>query len=195
MEKLSSSHFWDVQSLEHKDLFQANKADFMVKPQVAPWRLRLIGTIYQHTPANSDKYMLFSLFLITTICNEERMYLWIYIQGQSGREETGEFGESVSNGMNNLPFFVEFFHAGRRWIEVIVSPAKQIAAVNRPIQKGKCFGSKAKKCSQLENRNYTFWYHSLQMLSLIYNNLIGCWNIWRPHDKALINKYSNRVWF
>lgn len=42
--------------------------------------------------------MLFSLFLITTISNEERMYLWIYIQG-----------ELASNGMNNLAFFGDFF--------------------------------------------------------------------------------------
>lgn len=117
--KLSSLQFWDVQSLEHEGLFQANQADFLVKPQVAPWRLLLIGTIYHHTPANSDKCMLFSLFLITTICNEER--------------ENRGVGELVSNRMNNLDFFVEFVHAGVRWIEVIASLAKQIAAVNSPI--------------------------------------------------------------
>lgn len=62
--------------------------------------------------------MLFSLFLITTICNEER--------------ENRGVGELVSNRMNNLAFFVEFVHAGIRWIEVIVCPAKQIAVVNYP---------------------------------------------------------------
>lgn len=42
-----------------------------------------------------------------------------------------DFGESVSNEMNNLAFFVEFFHA--RWIEVMVIPATRIAAVKRLI--------------------------------------------------------------
>lgn len=133
-DKLTLLQFWAVQSLEREDLFLANKADFVVKPRVAPWRLLLIGTIYQHSPANSDKYMLFSLFLITAICNEERTYLWIYIQGQLGKEETGEFGELISNAVNNLTFFVGFFSAreegGLRWWWVLPN---NIAAVNRPI--------------------------------------------------------------
>ena len=102
--------FTDVQSLEHEDSFEANKADFVVKPRVAPWRLLLIGTIYQHTPASSDKYMLFSLFLITTICNEGGCVSECTYKGSLGKRKVGVWGV-VSNGMN----FCTQDYGGLRW--------------------------------------------------------------------------------
>lgn len=84
-----TSFFVVLSHLNTRTCSRQCKSDFVAKPQVAPWRLLLIGTIYQHTPANSDKYMLFSLFLITTICNEARLYYEFTYKCSLGRRKRG----------------------------------------------------------------------------------------------------------
>lgn len=92
VDKLGSLQFWNVLFLNHKSLFHINKTDSLVKPQVASWRLLLIGAIYQHTPVNSDKYMLFSLFLITTIYNDEEYIFKFTYKGRRMKRECGHLG-------------------------------------------------------------------------------------------------------
>lgn len=67
---------WVTWSVRNEDLFQGNVFKLVVRVEWL-WRSRLIGTIYQETPANGGK--LFQLRLITTICNKATVFQ-IYVQ-------------------------------------------------------------------------------------------------------------------